>query len=77
MPLVHDSQFLIHKRFIKAFEEMQPEHNWVLDISKPEEEILSGMKQKGRYNIKIAEKNGMKRNKNKPITIRKSNHGGP
>lgn len=39
----------------KSFEEMQPENNWVLDISKNEEEILAGMKQKGRYNIKIAQ----------------------
>lgn len=41
--------------FVKSFEEMQPEHNWVLNIDKSEEEILAGMKQKGRYNIKIAE----------------------
>ena len=34
---------------------MQPENNWVLDITKSEEEILAGMKQKGRYNIKIAQ----------------------
>ena len=58
-PIIHDSSPIIHKRFIKAFEEMQPENNWVLDITKPEEEILTGMKQKGRYNIKIAEKSGL------------------
>lgn len=45
--------------FVKAFEEMQPEHNWVLDITKSEEEILTGMKQKGRYNIKIAQSGGV------------------
>ena len=38
--------------FVKAFEEMQPENNWVVDISKREDDILAGMKQKGRYNIK-------------------------
>lgn len=43
----------------KSFEEMQPENNWVLDISKSEEEILAGMKQKCRYNIKVAEKNNI------------------
>ncbi len=43
--------------FVKAFEEMQPEHNWVLNINKPIEQLLAEMKQKGRYNIKIAEKN--------------------
>jgi len=43
----------------KSFEEMQPENNWVLDLTKSEEEILSGMKQKGRYNIKIAQDAGL------------------
>lgn len=45
--------------FAKSFEEMQPEHNWVLDITKSEDEILAGMKQKGRYNIKIAQNSGL------------------
>lgn len=42
--------------FGKSFEEMQPENNWILDLAQTEEELLSDMKQKGRYNIKIAEK---------------------
>lgn len=46
--------------YIKAFEEMQPEHTLILDISKPESEILAQMKPKGRYNIKVAEKHGVK-----------------
>ena len=46
--------------FKKAFEEMQPEHTLVLDLAKSEEEILTQMKQKGRYNIKVAEKHGVK-----------------
>lgn len=45
--------------FIKAFEELQPEWRQVIDISKSEEEILAQMKEKGRYNIKIAQKNGI------------------
>ena len=45
--------------FVKSFEEMQPENNWILDLTQSEEEILSGMKQKGRYNIKIAQSSNL------------------
>jgi len=45
--------------FIKAFEELQPEWRQKIDISKSEEEILAQMKPKGRYNIKIAQKNNV------------------
>lgn len=45
--------------FIKAFEEMQPEHTLILDLTEDEEKILAQMKQKGRYNIKIAEREGI------------------
>lgn len=46
--------------YIKAFEEMQPEHTLLIDLTKSEDDILMEMKQKGRYNIKIAEKNEIK-----------------
>jgi len=52
--------YLLSVGFKKSFEEMQPEHNWLLNLSQTEEEILCGMKQKGRYNIKIAQKNEIK-----------------
>ncbi len=55
----HDSKFMIHDSafgFAKSFEEMQPEHTLILDLTKSEEEILAQMKPKGRYNIKIAQK---------------------
>jgi lipid II:glycine glycyltransferase (peptidoglycan interpeptide bridge formation enzyme) len=42
--------------YIKAFEEMQPEHTLLIDLTRSEDDILAQMKQKGRYNIKIAEK---------------------
>ena len=46
--------------YAKAFEEMQPEHTLLIDLTKSEEDILAQMKQKGRYNIKVAEKNDIK-----------------
>lgn len=45
--------------FNKAFEEVQPKWRQIIDISKTKEEILAQMKQKGRYNIKIAQKHGV------------------
>lgn len=53
--------------FIKAFEELQPEYRQIIDISKPEEEILAQMKEKGRYNIRIAERNGVRVRESKNI----------
>jgi len=54
-----NSQLLTSQGFVKAFEEMQPEHTLILDLTDSEEEILAQMKQKGRYNIKVAKKNGV------------------
>jgi len=54
-----NTQYQILEIFKKSFEEMQPENNWVLDIRPSTEQILAGMKQKGRYNIKVAEKNAV------------------
>lgn len=41
----------------KATQDYQPTNTLVLDLLKTNEELLSEMKRKGRYNIKIAEKN--------------------
>ncbi len=40
-------------------DDILPRHNIILNISRPEEEILLGMHEKTRYNIKIAQKNGV------------------
>src|SRR4030042_6031752 len=43
----------------KAPVDIQPGETLVMDTSRSEEEILAGMKQKKRYNIRLAEKRGV------------------
>lgn len=45
--------------FRKAFEETQPEHRQWIDIGHDETVILAGMKEKGRYNVRLAERKGV------------------
>lgn len=44
-------------KFKKSNKEIQPKRTIVIDLEKPEEELLGAMHHKTRYNIKIAEKN--------------------
>jgi lipid II:glycine glycyltransferase (peptidoglycan interpeptide bridge formation enzyme) len=45
--------------FHKSFESVQPEWRAVVDIRPDNEHILSSMHQKGRYNIRVAERHGV------------------
>ena len=68
-PDVLEDDSIWHKRikesgFINAekgegFEGIQPRHVFRLDISLPEEELLSNMNQKTRYNLRLSEKKGV------------------
>jgi peptidoglycan pentaglycine glycine transferase (the first glycine) len=47
-------------KVVKAPHDMQPREVFVIDITKSEEELLAEMKSKTRYNIKVAQKKGVK-----------------
>lgn len=51
---------LERNEFQKSFEEMQPEHRQIIDLSEPIENILAQMKPKGRYNINVAKRHGVR-----------------
>lgn len=61
------TQKLTQNGFIKSFEEIQPETRQIVEVSGSDEEIMAGMKEKGRYNIRIAQKRGVKVEKSENI----------
>ncbi|MBN2585066.1 peptidoglycan bridge formation glycyltransferase FemA/FemB family protein [Patescibacteria group bacterium] len=46
--------------FIRSKKSIQPQTNWVLDITAGANNLLTAMKPKTRYNIRLAEKKGVK-----------------
>ena len=63
-------QKLKENGFIKAFEELQPEHRQIIDltqsdlsgeaVARSEDDLLVNMKEKGRYNTRLAQKKGVR-----------------
>ncbi len=57
------------KRFMTTHLGFQPENTLIIDLSKTQKDILAQMKQKGRYNIRLAEKKGVKIRESDPKDI--------
>lgn len=53
------NKILASMGFVRAFEQVQPKWRQIVDLTQTRGTILSQMKQKGRYNVKLAERKGV------------------
>lgn len=60
MEEVKSEESKIIKWKVNKVNSVQPENEWLLDLEKTEDELLNEMQQKTRYNIRLAQKKGIK-----------------
>ncbi len=55
--------------FLKAFESVQPDDRQIVPLKGDDADILAQMKQKGRYNVRLAERSGVLVRESTPKTL--------